>query len=142
MQWIKKYLAEIGVVLVIGLLIAVVAYFYYDYAEAKKQVMELNKQLTATPSTPTRVETLADLIAEVSRLIVLPTDETPTIATVNDLQKLQGQQFFVNAKVGDKVLIYTKAKKAILYDPQNQKIVEVAPLNLETAASTTSTVGQ
>ncbi|MEK7084254.1 MAG: hypothetical protein AAB932_03410 [Patescibacteria group bacterium] len=29
-----------------------------------------------------------------------------------------------------KVLIYTNAKKVILYDPVNNKIVEVAPLSI------------
>src|SRR3989338_1090491 len=70
------------------------------------------------------------LVIEIGRLLVLPTDEQPTLATVTDLEALKGQPFFLNAKIGYKVLIYTKAKKAILYDPQARKIVEVAPINL------------
>jgi len=70
------------------------------------------------------------LVIEIGRLLVLPTDEQPTVATVTDLEALKGQPFFLNAKIGYKVLIYTKAKKAILYDPQARKIVEVAPINL------------
>ena len=70
------------------------------------------------------------LVADVGRLIVLPTNEQPTIATVADPDKLRDQPFFANAKKGDKVLIYTNAKKAILYDPVENKIVEVAPLNI------------
>lgn len=103
-------------------------FFYRGYAEAKQQVRDLkqNPQIIAQ-------ETAKDLVARVSELIVLPTDETPTVATVSDLEKLKGQQFFANAKVGDKVLIYTKAKKAVLYDPDAHKIVEVAPLNLGNA---------
>lgn len=64
----------------------------------------------------------------VRRLIVLP-DEQPTIATVTDPDKLKNQAFFANAKVGDRVLIFTQAKKAILYDPQADRIIDVAPLN-------------
>ena len=66
----------------------------------------------------------------VSRLIILPTDEEPTIATVADPDRLQDQPFFDNAKTGDKLLIYTNARKAILYDPVSDKIVEVAPINI------------
>lgn len=33
-------------------------------------------------------------------------------------------------KNGDKVLIYVKAKKAILYDPAKNIIVDVAPVNI------------
>lgn len=72
------------------------------------------------------------LVAAVSKLIVLPEGEQPTIATVSDPEALKGQAFFAKAKKGDKVLIYTNARKAILYDPVAQKIVEVAPLTIGT----------
>jgi hypothetical protein len=65
----------------------------------------------------------------VGLLIVLPKNETPTIATVSDPSVLKNQAFFVDAKKGDKVLIYTNAKKAILYDPVIKKIINVAPVN-------------
>ena len=69
-----------------------------------------------------------DLVAKVGKLIMLP-DETPSIATVTDPEKLKKDQpFFANAKVGDKVLIYATARKAIMYSPTENKIVEVAPL--------------
>src|SRR6185503_11536868 len=51
------------------------------------------------------------LAEEVGRLIILPTNEIPTIATVSDPKALEGQAFFAEAKTGDKVLIYTNAKK-------------------------------
>ncbi len=70
------------------------------------------------------------LVERVSKLIVLPVGETPTVATVTDPEKLKDQAFFVNAVIGDKVLIYTTAKKAILYNPTTNKIVDVAPLNI------------
>ena len=71
-----------------------------------------------------------DIIEKVARLVVLPEGETPTIATVTDPERLKEQAFFSNAQRGDKVLIYTTAKKAILYNPTANKIVEVAPLNI------------
>lgn len=70
------------------------------------------------------------LLEKVSELIILPKDEQPTIATVTDIEKLKDQAFFANAEVGDRVIIYTNAKKAILYRPSENKIVEVAPLNI------------
>ena len=71
-----------------------------------------------------------ELVAAVSRLIVLPDGEEPTIATVSDPEALKGQAFFAKAKTGDKVLIYTNARKAVLYSPEADKIVEVAPLTI------------
>jgi hypothetical protein len=62
--------------------------------------------------------------------MLLPTEELPIVATVADPEKLKGQAFFVNATKGDKVLIYNTAKKAILYSPTENKIVDVAPLSI------------
>ncbi len=75
-------------------------------------------------------ETVDLLLAEVGQLIALPEGETPTVATVSDPEKLKDQPFFAKAKVGDKVLIYTNARKAILYSPTDHKIIEVAPISI------------
>lgn len=72
----------------------------------------------------------ATILDAAARLIVLPEGETPTVATVKDPEKLKNQLFFANAKAGDKVLIYSQARKAILFRPAEDKIVEVAPLNI------------
>jgi hypothetical protein len=69
-------------------------------------------------------------VAKVGVLIALPTDEKPTVATVTDASKVKDQQFFRNAKNNDIVLIYTKAQKAILYDPKENKIIEVGAVNI------------
>lgn len=114
---IKKYLFFTLIVLVVAFAGAA-AFFYWQF--------EIIKQ---NPRSVAQTE-VKDLIARVSKLIVLPKDEEPTIATVSDPIKLQDQPFFVKAKAGDKVLIYPNSKKAILYDPTNNIILEVAPVNL------------
>ena len=71
------------------------------------------------------------IVAQVARHMLLPENETPTAATVADPEVLKKDQpFFTNAKTGDKVLIYANALKAILYNPEMDKIVEVAPLTI------------
>lgn len=84
-------------------------------------------------------ESVKGIVSEVAALMQLPSDETPTVATVSDPERLRDQAFFRDAKEGDKVLIYTDAKKAILYDPVGKKIVEVAPLLLNDAVSEAAT---
>ena len=79
----------------------------------------------------------AAVVAEVSKLMQLPSDERPTVATITDKEKLSAQPFFAQAKNGDKVLIYTKAKKAILYDPLAKKIIDVAPVNTSSPSAET-----
>lgn len=104
-------------------------YFYYKLSIIKQN-----------PQAVTQEET-ADLVAKVSLLAALPTNEIPTIATVADPEALKDQPFFAQAKKGDKVLIYAEAKKAILYSVTLNKILDIAPLNIgdKTIKNTKST---
>ncbi|HYK09122.1 MAG TPA: hypothetical protein VEW42_06535 [Candidatus Eisenbacteria bacterium] len=104
-------------------LIAITAGAYYF-----NQYNSLNNILK-NPNVAVEKQT-KELVGLVSKLMVLPTDEQPTIATVTDAAKLKDQAFFKNAKNGDKVLIYVKARKAILYRQSSNMIVDVAPVNI------------
>lgn len=81
-------------------------------------------------------EEIKSLIEKVGNIIELPQGETPTIATVTDLSKLRDQPFFSNAKLGDKVLVYAAAKKAFLYRPSTDKIIEVGPVSTSSPTPT------
>ncbi len=69
------------------------------------------------------------IIIKASKLIVLPSDEAPTIATVTDVSAVKDQAFFKNAQNGDRVLIYQNAGKAILFRESENKIIEVGAVN-------------
>ncbi len=112
----KKIIGGLLTVTLVAL--AVATYFYIQFVSAKN-----NPQKFAE-------EDAQKLVAEVSKLILLPQGETPTVATVTDPEKLSSQPFFLNAKKGDKVLIFTSARKAVLYDPVENKIIEVAPISI------------
>lgn len=101
---------------------------------------QLARELASVKASATTNTDIAALVAEVGQLMILPEGEQPTIATVNEVDKLQGQPFFANARNGDKVLVYAAAKKAVLYRPSEKKIVEVAPINLndQTVSATAS----
>lgn len=122
-EFLKKTMVVRVVLVSIALIIlAVGTYVYLQY--------QRTQQLLKNPNLAAQVEAQT-LVARVGRLMELPQGEQPTIATVSDVTKLEGQSFFKNAKNGYKVLIYTKAKKAILYDPKEDKIIEVTVLALE-----------
>lgn len=111
------------VFLIIALIAIVLAgYFYYELNRVKKD-----------PAGQAQVQAkkeVESLVAKVGKLVVLPDGEIPTVATVSDPEALRDQQFFANAVKGDKVLIYAEAKKAFLYSVAQNKIIDVAPLNI------------
>lgn len=75
-----------------------------------------------------------DLISSVAKLVTLPSGEAPTVASVSDVtQARQQSAFFKDAQNGDKVLMYIKAKQAILYRPTTNNIILVAPLTFDNA---------
>jgi hypothetical protein len=78
------------------------------------------------------------LVDKISVFMILPEGEEPTIATVSDREKLSEKDFFKKSENGDKILIYTEAKKAILYRPSLNKVIEVAPLLMDQKTTETN----
>jgi hypothetical protein len=76
---------------------------------------------------------------KVSQLIDLPAQEVSNIATVKDINKLEGQPFFAKAQNGDSVLVYERLQKVVVYRSSTNKIIEVGPLEvLRTSTSPTA----
>ncbi len=133
---IKMTWKRLLVVVVVLALIAGGGYYAHKYDQARKDVKRLSN-----PQEAARAET-SQLIATVGRLVELPANETPTLATVSDASKLKSQSFFANAQNGDRVLIYTQSKRAILYRPSTNKIIEIAPVNIGNNATSQPAAGQ
>jgi hypothetical protein len=115
-------------IIIIIVVVGAIAVSYYYYAQYRKA-----QKLLQSP-TLVAAQEAKSLTAKVFALMELPKGEDPTIATVSDTKKLAGQAFFVNSQNGDKVLIYSNAKKAILYRPSINKIIEVAPISTGVAS--------
>jgi hypothetical protein len=109
-----------GLVLILAIIPTI--YFYAQNKNTEKKLSDLQNK-SQSPST------LDEVVKQVGKLVILPSGEQPTLATVSDVAKLQSNPFFAGAANGDKLLYYNKAKKAILYRPSLNKIVEMAPLN-------------
>lgn len=117
----KKPLIILLLVVGVFALAAAPSYYFYDKYQ-KAQVLLKNP----TEAAQAEVKTLME---RVGKLIELPNEE-PTVATISDKEKLKDQPFFAKSENGDKVLIYTQARKAILYRPSTNKIIEVSTVNL------------
>lgn len=118
-SFIKSKNSIVFVVIIILLAITSI-YFFVQYQKSQS--------LFKSSNTVSREE-IKDLLEKLGKIIELPAEE-PTVATVSDKKKLLNQPFFKNAQNGDKVIIFTQAKKAILYRSSINKIIEVATVNL------------
>jgi FtsZ-interacting cell division protein ZipA len=89
-----------------------------------------NQQLKSDPKTLQKAQAKesSDLKAKVAKLIEVPKDENPTIATVESKDKLKEQPFFKDAQNGDKLLIFPQAKKAVLYRVSENRLINVGPI--------------
>jgi hypothetical protein len=110
-----------GLQLLLVLIVALLPSLYF-YHKNQQTEQKLNG------STSTNLQTTAEVVKRVGRHILLPSGEQPTVATVSDASKVRNQAFFANAANGDKVLVYAQAKKAYLYRPSIDRVIEVAPL--------------
>ncbi|MFA6000305.1 MAG: hypothetical protein WC783_05025 [Candidatus Paceibacterota bacterium] len=121
----KQKLMTVVLPLVTIVALALAGYFYSQIRSLKQDPQALAQK------------EVAEMVAKVGKLLVLPVGETPTLATVSDPEALKDQAFFAGAQKGDKVLIYAGAKKAILYSVTLNKVIDVAPLNIGTQKAVT-----
>ncbi|MFA7308906.1 MAG: hypothetical protein WC045_02425 [Patescibacteria group bacterium] len=117
-----KFVKFLMIIIFLGAL-GSAGYFYSQFAKLKKNPNAIAQEEVKT------------LVAQVGKIFVLP-KEDPSVATVLKKEELKDQPFFKNAENGDKVLIYTTAKKAILYRPSTNMVVEVMPLSIGNEADT------
>ena len=121
----KKFsLSKIVILLLLLVPSATAVYYYQKNKEARKDPAIAQKQ------------EIDDLVAKVKKIMLVP-DETPTLATVEDKEKLKDQPFFKDAQNGDKILIFTASKKAIIYRPSDNRVINSGPIAVtsDTAAA-------
>jgi hypothetical protein len=102
---------------VIIVLIGVVGVLFWKYQKAKDPVDQAK-------ATSTRI------VQKVSNLYMVPQGEEPTVAQIQDKEKLGNKEFFKGAENGDYLLIYQKGKVAIVYREKTNKLVTVGPVSI------------
>jgi type II secretory pathway pseudopilin PulG len=105
---------------------------YYLYSQ--------NQSLKKNPDQVAQEQTTM-IIAQVAKIMQLPTDESPSVVTVNDKSKVAGQPFFKNVENGDALLVYSKNLQAILYRPSTNMIIQVGPVYNDNNVTDTSDKG-
>ena len=86
-------------------------------------------------------ETTKRLVTKVSKVYDLP-DEKPSVVQISDKEKFKDQPFFASAANGDYLLVYTKAKIAILFREAENKLINVGPISLPDQTGTPAKVAK
>lgn len=120
----KKHFLALLVVLLIAGAIGAAGYYYWQYEQVKK-----NPNIVAQ-------QEIKYITGQIGRFIDLPKGEEPSVATITDIEKLKDQSFFKNAKNGDKLLVYAKAQKALLFRPTENKVVDFTLVDSSQVAGT------
>jgi len=110
----KLVLSLVYIIIVVGAL-GFGAAQYINYRELKNNPDKVAAQESSR------------ITEKVSKLYKLPS-ETPTIATVQDKEKLKDQPFFKDANNGDTILIYQGARLAIIYRESENRLINVGPI--------------
>lgn len=83
-----------------------------------------------------KLDTVTGLTLTVGKHVQLPKGEQPIIATVTDKSSLR-TPFLKEADNGDRILIYEKARRVIIYRPSIDRIVDIGPVELSNIPKTT-----
>lgn len=125
----RLVIAGIVIVLLFGTL-GMSGYFYRAYQKTlvEKNSLLIDKDILLKEKEALKVDSV---IESVSKLIEVPTDETPTVLVVSDMTAIEGRPFARYAKIGDATLSYEKAGRVIVYRPVTGKVVDITFLNEE-----------
>lgn len=116
-------------------LIALVLVLDMQRREAEKQLKNLSVRLEQlnTGDAQQNREVADRIIREVRKLISIPEDVEPTVATIIDVEALRDRNpFYLKASNGNHLIV--TAERAILYDSEKNIILDVVPVQVQQSA--------
>ncbi|GMU74276.1 MAG: hypothetical protein AMXMBFR44_4730 [Candidatus Campbellbacteria bacterium] len=119
----RKILITLGVVIIL----LVAGFFMFKNKDAAEPETSVDIQEGQTLTD----EDVQEIIQMVGRHIQLP-DEMPEVGVVTDIEILRSTQpFYANAENGNVLLLYPSISRAILFDPDQDVIINVGPIVFE-----------
>ncbi len=113
-------------VLVGMLCLSIVSAVTYNVFASEDMLLE---QRTALGTEEAGTLSIQETIQKIGVLMDLPVDEEPIVAVIQDPEALIADQaFYLGAEKGDKVVVYPRSKKAILYSERLEKILNAGPI--------------
>lgn len=126
-------------ILLIIILIAVIGLFAWaemQRREAKQRLEQTTAELEEIRKNTQRggQEVANEVLGKLRKHMVVPEEPQPTVATIVDVDRLkEANEFYSAAENGDHLIITDK--RAILYDPDRDVILDVVPVRLDPNAS-------
>jgi hypothetical protein len=119
-QWPLKKLAVLGLAV---LLVFFVVSLLNDRNNLKRQLKQNNtSQINGQ-------EEASKLAREIGQYVDVPGDEEPKLLTVTESAKtIQQYPALSDIKDGDKILLYTKSRRMIVYRPDTKKVITAVTL--------------
>lgn len=122
-------------ILVIIVILIVAGGLYYWLSQAKAPAGAGLGAVGAAQDQAASASQVKALLDKLGAHLILPTGEVPQIGTIDDpIQAAKVQPFVAGAQKGDLLIVYVKAKKAIVYSPSRDLIVNVGPITIDPAA--------
>ena len=124
--------------LIIFLIIALGLLAYINYTKRLQATSELKKlsmkmEQLQTGNSPQNVAAAKEIIERVQKHMTLDMSVQPTVATIVDVDMLKARnEFYKNAKNGDHLIV--TPTRAILYDPDQDLILDVVAVQLQQSA--------
>jgi len=100
-------------------------FYYRQYQHASERITFLSSPQGQAEAGKEEVKKLLEAVA---KLIVIPQNEDPLVATVQDAKALADQSpFYKDARNGDKLIVFRD--RAILYRAEENRLVNASPFN-------------
>ncbi len=113
----------IKILIVVIVLLAFGGYIYIiqkDTKETRGTTLGNNKE---------EAKQLAEIV---SKFVLVDKNQVPDIVTISDAETMVKQQSVFKGVVnGDKILVYVQDKKAIVYSPSRDIIVNILPITMQ-----------
>lgn len=121
-------------------LVALVVVLDARRREAEQKLQNLSvrlEQLRTGSNTQSNLELARQVVQKVREHMNLPDTPEPTVATIVDIEKLkQRNTFYTPAENGDYLIV--TSTRAVLYDPDTDRILDVVPIQIQPAARPTA----
>ena len=132
----KKIIVRIVLFLVALGILAAAGFGVKMFLDSQQKIKELQDKLEVSRTTETGDPKI--IVDKISHHMVLPKGD-PSLVTIANVELLKKDQpFFAPASNGDKLLVYPD--KVILYSPSMDRIIDIAGIRPNTAATSASQI--